>query len=672
MSNRLQEATSPYLLQHKDNPVDWHEWGEEALKLAQEQDRPILLSIGYSACHWCHVMERESFEDDATAELMNAGFVNIKVDREERPDLDDIYMQATITMNRGQGGWPMTVFLTPDQQPFFAGTYFPPEDMYGRPGFKTLLRRIVELWDEERERLVDQAAEITEALRQDAAQSDPQAVDVVEVLQDAVRDFAEVYDPRDGGFGPAPKFPPTGGLDLLLRQNHRQASERCMEMVSNTLDHMGRGGIYDHLAGGFCRYSTDSRWLVPHFEKMLYDNALLTKSYLQGWQATGDPSMRRVAEEVLDYILLEMTDERGGFYSSTDADSEGVEGKFFVWTSAEVVEVLGAEAPLFCRYYDIQEGGNWEGASIPNVGLPLATVAKLFEISAEEAAERIRESKARLYAHRSNRIAPGLDDKVLTAWNGLMIGALAEGFRVLRDRRYLDAATAGADFLLTELTDPNGRPLRAWRAGKAKHAAVLEDYAYLSEALVDLYEAGGDARWLKRAEELADLALAEFNSESGGFHSTPTNHERLIVRRRDGQDGATPAPNAIMAMTLARLSHHLDRPELREAAKAAVEAHGGQLKRFPRAFPRSLAVLDFLQRGPVELAVVGPDSEPLLAEIASIYLPNRTVAITQEPTDDHPLLAGKTPRGVAAVYVCRGYACQAPITDPSALREVLS
>ena len=671
MSNRLAQATSPYLLQHAENPVDWHEWGQEALGIACAEDRPILLSIGYSACHWCHVMERESFENDATAEVMNAHFVNIKVDREERPDLDDIYMQATITMNRGQGGWPMTVFLTPDQQPFFAGTYFPPEDRHGRPGFVTLLKRIAELWQHERAGLLAQAAELTEALRADAAAADPAQVDTDAAFDYAEKEFAQGYDPYDGGFGPAPKFPPTGGLDLLLRRNHRQANERAVEMVSTTLDHMARGGIYDHLAGGFCRYSTDARWLVPHFEKMLYDNALLTRSYLDGWQVTGVPAFRRVATEVLDYVIEEMTDPDGGLYSSTDADSEGEEGRFFVWQPDEVHEVVGDDGPLLCRYFDIQEGGNWEGASIPNVRLPAPTVAKLFELTPEDALRSIEAGRRKLYERRLTRIKPGLDDKVLAAWNGLMIGAFAEGYRVLRDPRYLHAAQGAATFLAEHLV-VDDRLRRAHRAGQAKHAAVLEDHAYLSAGLLDLYEAGGGQRWLEWATELSQRVIDDFAADGGGFHSTPTGHEPLIVRRRNGQDGATPAPNAVIALTLARLSYHLDRPAWRDVARQAIEAHGGPLRRFPRAFPRSLAVLDFLQRGPVELAVVGDDAEPLWAEIARIHLPNRVIAASSDGASEHPLLRGKTPADAgAALYVCRAYACQAPVTDPAAVAAAL-
>ncbi|PYQ07605.1 MAG: hypothetical protein DMF83_09050, partial [Acidobacteria bacterium] len=680
-TNRLIGATSPYLLQHAHNPVDWFPWGEEALARAREQGKPILLSIGYSACHWCHVMERESFEDEAIADLMNRHFVSIKVDREERPDLDDVYMAATLAMNQGQGGWPMTVFLTPDQEPFFAGTYFPPEDRWGRPGFATVLERIAELWAKDRESVKEQGAQLAEYLRENA-QAAPGGAVGEEALRAAAEQLGREFDAQWGGFGPAPKFPPSAGLSLLLRVHRRFGDESALEMVRKTLDAMARGGMYDQVGGGFARYSTDARWLVPHFEKMLYDNAQLARAYLEGFQATGEDLYRRVAAETLDYVRREMTDRAGGFYSATDADSEGEEGKFFVWTPAEVRDAMGPGdgelARRFCAYYDVTEAGNWEGKSIPNAPRPLEEVARELGITAAELERSLADARARAYAARQKRVAPSLDDKVLTAWNGLMISAFAEGFRALGDARYLAAARQAADFLLTALRRPDGRLLRTWRAGRAHLDAYLEDYAFLAEALVDLYEAGGAPKYLDEAAALADRIREDFAAEEGGFFSTARGHESLIVRPREGHDGAIPSANAAAAMALARLSYHLDRPDLREEAVRAVRAWGKPIGRQPRSFAKGLAVVDFLLEGPVELALVGTAGEAgfdaLRREIGPRYLPNRIVAHHDPAAGEarSPLLRGKAlVGGRAALYVCRGYACQRPVTDPAKVSEAL-
>jgi len=668
-TNRLIHSTSPYLLQHAHNPVDWHPWGEEALARARAEDKPILLSIGYSACHWCHVMERESFEDEGIAGLMNEHFVPVKVDREERPDLDDIYMAATLAMNQGQGGWPMTVFLTPDQEPFFAGTYFPPTDRYGRPGFRTLLERIADLWKRDRPGLRAQAAEVTQFLRENTRSAPGLSVGEEEIRK-AVAQLARDFDERWGGFGRAPKFPPSPALSLLLRAHRRFGDNEGLRMATRTLEMMARGGMHDQIGGGFHRYSVDERWLVPHFEKMLYDNAQLARVYLEAHQASGDPFFRAVAEDVLDYVLREMTSPEGGFYSATDADSEGEEGKFFVWTPAEVRDALGdAEAArLFGAAYDVTEAGNFEGHNIPNLPRPLDDVAAELGIARPVLDASLSASRARLYEARARRVPPALDDKVLTAWNGLMIGAFADGFRVSGDPRYLDAATRAAGFLHARLVDADGRLLRTFRAGKAHLAAYLEDYAYLAAGLLDLYEAGGDTAHLREAERLAGQILTDFAAEDGGFYSTARGHETLIVRHREGHDGATPAANAVAAHTLARLSYHLDRSDLRERAVEAIRAWGKAIARQPRAFTTTLAAADLLLEGPIELALVGAASErdALRAEVARHYLPNRIVAL-HDPAhgaSDLPLVAGKTTvDGRAALYVCRNFACQRPVTE---------
>ncbi|MCS6296422.1 MAG: DUF255 domain-containing protein [Nitrospira sp.] len=672
-ANRLAHETSPYLLQHAYNPVDWYPWGPEALAQAAKLKRPILLSIGYSSCHWCHVMERESFENEATAALMNQHFICVKVDREERPDLDEIYMQATLALNRNQGGWPMTVFLTPDQRPFFAGTYFPPTDRYGRPGFPSLLKKIAEYWEKDHDGVVTQAATLTARLQDGSHTPSPTTVGEAE-LDLAVTQFAEDFDAKQGGFGGAPKFPPATGLSLLLHCYQRTKDPHTLTMVRTTLDAMAAGGIYDHIGGGFARYSTDERWLVPHFEKMLYDNSLLARVYVEAYQVTGDDNYRRVACETLDYILKEMTSPEGGFYSATDADSEGVEGKFFVWTPEDVRVAVDndEDARRFCAYYDVTAGGNWEHTNVLHTAKSVEAVAKELGITAGELRDTIARLRPKLYAARTKRIAPGLDDKVITAWNGMMISAMAEAGRVFDIPRYRAAAGRACDFLLTTLSKPDGRLLRTYRAGKAHLDAYLEDYAYFAEGLIDTYEAGGKETYLLAAVRLAERMLADFaDSEHGGFFTTGTGHEALIMRSREGPDGATPSGNAVAASVLGRLSYHFGREDFRQAAAAAVRAYGRQIARYPRAFAKSLIVVDLLTNGPVEIALVGrpgePGTESLRAAVNRTYLPNRVLAHRdpEQAETDHPLLQGKTLiDGKAALYVCRNFACGRPITDP--------
>jgi len=680
MASRLANSTSPYLEQHADNPVDWYPWGDEALARARQEERPILLSIGYSACHWCHVMERESFEDPEIAGLMNRHFVNVKVDREERPDLDEVYMAATQALNGGQGGWPMTVFLTPEQEPFFAGTYFPPDDAVGRPGFRRILSRIAELWSGERGRVEQQAGALVAHLRQDAALLMPGDVPP-HALGGAFERLARDFDTEHGGFGPAPKFPPTGAVDVLLRHHQRSGDDLALRMVVETLEAMAHGGIYDQLGGGFARYSTDERWLVPHFEKMLYDNALLVRSYLDAGQVTSRPGMLQVAAEVLDWVASDMTGPEGGFLSSLDADSEGEEGRFYVWTPEEVEAVVGAEdAELVCRWFGIQPGGNWEGRSIPNRPLPLKRVAGLLRLDAEDAERRVESARAALLEARAKRVPPGLDDKVITAWKGLMISAFAEGARVLRDRRYLYVAQRAADFVLERLRRADGGLLRAWREGRASACGVLEDHAYLASGLIDLYEAGGEAWHLREALGLAERMLTDFwDPESGAFYTTGTSHERLLVRRMDGMDGALPSPNALAAAVLLRLGHHFDRPDLMEAAQRAVSAYGNAITRYPKAFCRALGLVDFLREGPVELVFVGGEGDPgaaaLRDAVADRYLPNRVIAHRAAGDDDDglPLLKDRPPvDGKSTLYICRGGTCLPPITDPGLVAEALA
>ncbi|MBM4126706.1 MAG: DUF255 domain-containing protein [Nitrospira sp.] len=675
--NRLIHETSPYLLQHAYNPVDWYPWGPDALRAAKDTNRPILLSIGYSSCHWCHVMERESFEQKTIAEIMNREFVCIKVDREERPDLDEIYMQATVAMNHGQGGWPMTVFLTPDQEPFFAGTYFPPEDRWGRPGFGSLLKKIADVWKNNRVGIQAQAQDLTARLKGAGRLASPISVSDT-ALDEAVAQFKDDFDKTHGGFGTAPKFPPAAGLSLLLRCYRRSGDAQTLTMVTKTLDMMAAGGIYDHIGGGFARYSTDARWLVPHFEKMLYDNAMLARVYVEAYQVTKKPLYRHVACDVLDYVIREMTGPEGGLYSATDADSEGVEGKFFVWTPTDVRAALqnDEESRRFCALYDITEAGNWEHTNIPNRLQPIEDVARRLDLTTDELLESAARAKPILYRARQARVAPGLDDKVITSWNGMMLSAMAEAARVFGEERYLEQAQRTADFLLAVHTRPDGRLLRTSRAGRAHLHAYLEDYAYLAEGLLDVYEAGSDERYLRAAEQLAGFLMTDFlDREQGGFFTTAERHESLILRAREGTDGAVPSANAVAASALARLSFHLDRQDWRDAAVGAVRAYGRQIARYPRAFAKSLALTDFLTEGPVELAFVGEAAalRALRHAVAEHYLPNRIVA-TGHPNapSSLPLLAGKQPVGGSpALYVCRNFACQQPVTDPRAVADAL-
>ncbi|NWF72175.1 MAG: DUF255 domain-containing protein [Nitrospirae bacterium] len=679
-SNRLIHETSPYLLQHASNPVDWYPWGPEALQAAKSQNRPVLLSIGYSACHWCHVMERESFENEAIAALMNQHFICIKVDREERPDLDEIYMQATVTLNHGQGGWPMTVFLTPDQQPFFAGTYFPPDDRWGRPGFPGLLKKISEAWATDPADLTSQARQLTERLKAELKSVSPVSVSV-SLLDEAVTQFREDFDERYGGFGNAPKFPPSAGLSLLLRCYRRTGDSRTLQMVTGTLDAMAAGGIYDHIGGGFARYSTDQRWLVPHFEKMLYDNALLARTYLEAYQVTKRASYRQVTTEVLEYILREMTDPGGGFYSATDADSEGVEGKFFVWTPAEIQAVLQntEDTRRFCACYDITEPGNWEHRSIPNRLRPMEAVARELNLTVDELNETIHRVRPLLYRARQKRIPPGLDDKIITAWNGMMISTMAEAGRVLGIKHFTEGAMKAADFLLTLHRTPEGNLLRTSRQGRAHLDGVLEDYAYLAEGLIDLYEACGQERYLTAALQLGERIVDSFQDEDqGGFYTTAKTHETLIVRAREGADGATPSGNAVAVSALARLSFHYGRHDLREAAIGGIRAYGRQMARYPRAFAKSLAVVDLLAEGPTELALIGAADDPgmqaLQLAVREVFLPHRVIASSDGTgmASLHPLLAGKgLVEGKAALYICRNFSCQRPLTDPQEVTEAL-
>jgi uncharacterized protein len=623
--NHLGGETSPYLLQHAGNPVDWYPWGDEALARAREEDKPILLSVGYAACHWCHVMEHESFEDAATAALMNEHFVSVKVDREERPDIDSVYMDAVVSLT-GHGGWPMTVFLTPGGAPFFGGTYYPPEPRHGLPSFPQLLQAIANAWRERRSDIERDAGAITEQLRRTAEPSREPLTS--SLLTDAARGLRQQFDPEWGGFGPAPKFPPASVLEFLLRRGE-------LELATKTLDAMAAGGMYDLVGGGFHRYSVDRQWIVPHFEKMLYDNALLVPVYLHGWLVTGDDRYREVATETLDYMLRELALDEGGFASAEDADTDGVEGLTYTWTEEDNVphELLHPfeDGRLIIR-----------GALDP-------------------------ELRARLFEERERRRKPLRDDKAIASWNGLALAALAEAGRRLGRDDYLDAARSLGEFLLGPLSTAEGRLYRSWRAGQAKHAGVLEDYADVANGLYELHVATGELRWLEESRRLAMLAVDLFGDPAdGGFFLTPRDGEELVARKKDFDDHPTPSGNSMLAYVLLHLSRLWGDQELERQAVGVFRFVAPLLPRAPSAFGHALNALDLYFSPPHEIAIVGPpDSEVARAALAS-FDPNAVVAFG--PSDEVPLLAGKDlVDGRPAVYVCEGFACQAPVTEARAL-----
>lgn len=666
-ANRLSDETSPYLRQHACNPVDWYPWREEALARAKIEDRPILLSVGYSACHWCHVMERESFEDEQIASMMNEHFVNIKVDREERPDIDEIYMSAVQAMS-GQGGWPMTVFLTPDLRPFFGGTYFPPEDRHGRPGFPKLLQAIAEFYRQDRDGVESKAAELMRALEQNAKFLTPGEVPGEEILDRACEQLQESYDSDYGGFGRAPKFPSSMSLSLLLRRYERRGDPRALEIVEHTLKSMARGGIYDQLGGGFHRYSVDEYWLVPHFEKMLYDNALLVWTYLEAFQVTQDGFYREVVEQTLDYVLREMTQPEGGFYATQDADSEGEEGKFFTWFPSQIEELLGEEDALhFMRYYGVSPEGNFEhGQSILHVEDELEEVARFSKIPAEELVRVIDRGRKVLFSARQRRIAPDRDDKILTAWNGLMISAMARGYQVLGEERYLQAAVAAADFVLEQMVN-GGDLLHTYKGGCAEVSAYQDDYACLVHGLLDLYEASFESRFFVGAEHWMKEMIERFwDGEEGGFFYTESGAGDLIVRTKNPFDNATPSGNSIGALVLMRLGAMKGDQELWRRGEQTLALFEQLLLRSPAGGAQMLCALDFYLAKPSEVALVGDRAEcRAFAEgLHRCFVPNKVViaALRGEYGDafDLPLLNDKLALNGRA-YLCRDSTCSQPL-----------
>jgi len=672
--NRLAEESSLYLRQHADNPVDWFPWGEEALRRAREEDRPVLLSIGYSACHWCHVMAHESFEDDETAAVMNDLFVNVKVDREERPDVDALYMQATLALS-GQGGWPMTVFLTPDGRPFYAGTYFPRVARGGLPSFVDLCRSVAGAYRDRRDDVEYQAAEVTRRLESAAARK-PSAEHLSRsVLEDAVVGLGMAHDPREGGFGSAPKFPPSLAIEFLLRRLWRRPDDHhAAQMVALTLGKMAAGGIYDQVGGGFHRYSVDAVWLVPHFEKMLYDNALLARDYALAHRVTGDPGHRRVAVETLDYLLREMRGPEGGFAAAQDADSPGGEGAFFVWTPQELAEVLEPEeARAVTLRYGVRPEGNFEGRSILRIAAPMEAVSQ--ELG-RDAGELIASARDKLYAARAARPAPGRDDKVVTGWNGLAVAAFADAGLMLDRPDYLQAARDTAGFLLDAMI-VEGRLRRAHMGGAPRHLAQLDDHADLCHGLLVLYEATFEPRWLTAARDMAARMVELFHDpEGGGFFYAGRDAESLVARTRELEDHPTPAGNSQAAWVLLRLAALTGDSALEDIAVGALRLVGAEMGRYPQAFGTALVALDFHLADRQEVAIVGAADDPRTAALVAAARAGAdpaTVIAAGDPADPEtagaaPLLADRPlVDGTPAAYVCRHFTCRAPVLDPDAL-----
>ena len=687
--NRLINETSTYLLQHAHNPVDWYPWGEEAIKRARDEDKPILLSVGYSACHWCHVMEHESFEDEQTAEVMNKLFVSVKVDREERPDIDEIYMKA-VQMLTGHGGWPMTVFLTPSLKPFYGGTYFPPEDRHGMPSFKRLMLSVAQAWQDQRENVEKSSEEITQHLSMFDQVPGHDGKLNEQLLEKALAKIATIFDPQWGGFGGAPKFPHSGTISLAMRfctprPNSKNFDPiKNMEIVQTSLDKMAYGGIYDQIGGGFARYSVDKFWLVPHFEKMLYDNALLARNYLEGVQLTGSAFWARVARGVLQFVLRELTTEDGAFYSSLDADSEGEEGKYYVWRPEEIIAVLGKDdGKWLMDVYGVTEQGNFEhGTSILHLPKSPEELAKRYSIDQKEFWARLEPLNTKLLQAREKRVHPGRDEKVLTSWNSLMISAFVDGYRVLKEPSYLAAAKRAANFIVENLY-ANNRLLRTWGRGKAKLNGYLEDYAYFVQALLDLSTVDFDPKWFELAVSLNEIMLEQFSdNRDNSFFFTSDEHEQLIARTKNFFDASVPSATSIAVTNLIRLGKLTGNKEYSDRAVAVMNIYAAYFDRAPEQFSYQLCALDMYLSGGTEIALLvdsqQPNSQDALFAIHSKYLPNSVIIVKDVsgppgPTlDKSPLLESRQPiSGQPTVFVCRDYSCQQPITDLSSIPKAL-
>jgi len=678
-TNRLIHETSPYLLQHAHNPVDWYPWGDEAFQKAQSENKPVLLSIGYSACHWCHVMEHESFENEKIAALMNDLFVSIKVDREERPDLDEIYMNA-VQMLTGRGGWPMTVFLTPEGKPFYGGTYFPPEDRQGMPGFPRVLTGVAQAYREKPQDVEKSVEQILSALKRMSESHDSKAAFSPDAIAESAEQISRAYDSDHGGLGRAPKFPHAGVYELFLRHYHQSKNLRFLEIVTHTLTKMAQGGIYDHLGGGFHRYSVDERWLVPHFEKMLYDNAQLLRIYAQLYCITGNELFKNVTEETADYLLREMLHSEGGFYSTQDADSEGEEGKFFIWSPQEINAILGEEAgEIFARIYDVSDFGNFEGKNILHPILSLEQASKLFRKDVREIAALVADSKEKLFHEREKRIKPFRDEKIITSWNGLVLSGLAEAINISPKRAYVESANRTVQFIFSKMFR-DGHLLHTYKDGKAKLLGYLDDYAFLAVGLLDLYETTFDRTHFECAIELADAMLSEFwDEKDGAFFYTGKSHEQLISRAKPVFDASIPSGNSIATHLLLRLYHLTGREDYLKRAEAVLRTYYDVMMSQPFGFAHMLCALDLYSRKPKEIVVIGTRDDTNVAELVnrihSVYLPNKSLQLAgpdQSLEKISPLLQGKTQLdGKPTVYVCHNFTCSAPATNWEELKPLL-
>lgn len=682
-ANRLIDQKSPYLLQHAYNPIEWYSWGEEAFEKARRENKPVFLSCGYSTCHWCHVMERESFEDDEVAKLLNNHFVPIKVDREERPDIDNLYMLVCQALT-GHGGWPLTVFLTADQKPFYAGTYFPKRSENGRIGLIDLLEQIVIKWDQDGEALVQMSEQLLVELEERYLKSKSGLLDE-QILHNAFSNYLESYDPVNGGFGTEPKFPTPHQLSFLLAYGKAYLEPKAIEMATHTLDKMHRGGLYDHIGFGFSRYSTDDKWLVPHFEKMLYDNGLLAIAYLDGFQSTGQQRFAEIAESIFTYVLRDMTSLDGAFYSAEDADSEGVEGKFYLFTRAQIREALELEdAHLFCHIFDITPEGTFDGANIPNLiqGLP-EEVAAAQGINPLALKTKLEEMRVRLFEYRERRVHPAKDDKVLTTWNGLMIAALARGAKALQKPRYAQAAKTAADWIWKTLRRPDGRLLARYRDGEAAYEGYIDDYAYLQWGLIELYEATADAKYLDWAIQLKDDMLTLFwDTGEGGFYFSGTDGEKLFATSKEIYDGALPSGNSVAALQLYKLAGMTQDARLQAVAKRLLQSFAGSVMHYPTGHAMYLQALLLVQNGGQEIVLSGHADDPYFQAMVSMsqqaFLPGSAIIVHTDGERGErlrhllPHVVDKTSlHGQAAAYICRNFNCEAPIMSLEALRETL-
>ena len=672
--NNLINETSPYLLQHANNPVDWYAWNDEALQKAKDENKPIFLSIGYSSCHWCHVMAHESFENDDVAKFMNENFVNIKVDREERPDIDDIY-QKVCQIATGQGGWPLSIFLTPDQKPFYVGTYFPVLDSYGRPGFGSICRQLSQAWKEKPSDVEKSADNFLDALQKTEKVSTPSKLERA-LLDEAAMNLFQLGDATYGGFGSAPKFPNAANVSFLFRYAKLSGLNKFNEFALKTLNKMAKGGIFDQIGGGFHRYSTDTKWLVPHFEKMLYDNALIPVNYAEAYQITKDPFYLDVLKLTLDFVIREMTSPEGGFYSAYDADSEGVEGKFYVWKKSEIKEILGNDADLFCLFYDVTDGGNWEGNNILCNNLNISTVAFNFGITEDQVRTKLKECSQKLLEVRSKRIPPGLDDKVLVSWNALMITAFAKGYRVTMEQKYLDAAKNCIDFIEKNLFQDE-KLLRTYKNGTAKIDGYLEDYSYFVNALLDVFEIDPEPKYLKLALKLGEHLVEHFwDAENNSFFMTSDNHEKLIIRPKSNYDLSLPSGNSVSALVMLRLFHLSQNNKFLEISTKIMENQAQMAAENPFGFGYLLNSITIFLEKPLEITIINPENSELCKTLQSEYIPNSFLVTIQNNEQlsglsEFPFFAGKNFEEKTSVFVCKDFTCSLPLHTIDEVKENL-